>query len=79
MAWKSIPGETPVDDLSGLKIKTVRTRRQLAIVEAENIRKATLRCATQPFQGSSGGQFSRFGLEQLQFLRIRKPPWPFAN
>jgi Fic-DOC domain mobile mystery protein B len=40
--WKPIPGETPIDP-SGLKIKSVRSRGQLNIVEAENIRKATLK------------------------------------
>ena len=35
-----IPGETPIDDISGLKVKSVTTRPELNEVEAENIRKA---------------------------------------
>jgi len=38
--WKTIPGETPIDDISGLKIKSVRTRQMLNVVEGENIRAA---------------------------------------
>jgi Fic-DOC domain mobile mystery protein B len=38
-----IPGETPIDDISGLKHKSVRTRAQLNIVEAQNIQKPTLK------------------------------------
>lgn len=38
-----IPGETPLDDLSGLRIKGIRTRAELNAVEAENIRKATVK------------------------------------
>ena len=41
--WKSIPGETPIDDISGLKPKGVTTRDQLNVVEATNIRKAVMR------------------------------------
>ncbi len=41
--WKSIPGETPIDDISGLKPKGVTTRAQLGDVEAGNIRKAVMR------------------------------------
>jgi Fic-DOC domain mobile mystery protein B len=40
--WEPIPGETPIDP-SGLKIDSVRTRRELNIVEAENVRKATIK------------------------------------
>jgi Fic-DOC domain mobile mystery protein B len=36
-----IPGETPIDDLSGLKVKGIRTRRELNRLEAQNILKAT--------------------------------------
>lgn len=35
-----IPGQTPLDDLSGLKVKSIRTTSQLNAAEAENIRKA---------------------------------------
>ena len=38
-----IPGETPIDDLSGLKVKSVTTRADLNEVEAENIRKAVVK------------------------------------
>jgi Fic-DOC domain mobile mystery protein B len=40
--WDTIPGETPIDP-SGLKIRGVKTRDELDIVEASNIRKATMR------------------------------------
>lgn len=42
MAWKSIPGETPID-VSGLKASGVVNRGQLSVVEAENIRKAIVK------------------------------------
>lgn len=41
-AWKSIPGETPID-ASGLIPKHIRTRAQLNIVEAENIHRAVVK------------------------------------
>jgi Fic-DOC domain mobile mystery protein B len=47
--WQSLPGETPIDDISGLKLKDVRTRKQLSLVEAENVLKATVKyLATKP-------------------------------
>jgi Fic-DOC domain mobile mystery protein B len=42
-AWKPIAGETPIEDISGLKPKGVATRAQLNDVEARNIRKAVMR------------------------------------
>src|SRR5580700_5854056 len=33
-----IPGETPIDDVSDLKIKTIATRAELNAAEADNIR-----------------------------------------
>lgn len=42
-AWSSIPGETPIDDLSGLKIKGISTRPELSAAEARNILRATIR------------------------------------
>jgi Fic-DOC domain mobile mystery protein B len=42
MAWKSIPGETPID-ISGLKIAGITNRDELSIVEAENLRKAIVK------------------------------------
>jgi Fic-DOC domain mobile mystery protein B len=41
--WEPIPGETPIDDISGLIPRWVSTRAQLNEVEAENIRKAVVR------------------------------------
>lgn len=38
-----IPGQTPLDDLSGLRIKSIRTTAELNAAEAENIRKATIK------------------------------------
>ncbi|MFO0936254.1 MAG: mobile mystery protein B [Gemmataceae bacterium] len=35
--WAPIPGETPIDDVSGLLLPDIGTRRQLNQVEAENI------------------------------------------
>jgi len=40
---KSIPGETPIDDISGLKIRGLLTRSELNEVEAQNILKATVK------------------------------------
>ncbi len=40
---KHAPGETPLDDLSGLKVKGVTTRGQLNALEADNIRKAIIK------------------------------------
>lgn len=39
----AIPGQTPLNDLSGLRIRSVRTTAELNAAEAENIRKATLK------------------------------------
>ena len=39
----SIPGQTPLDDLSGLRVRWIQTTAQLNAAEAENIRKATLK------------------------------------
>ena len=41
-----IPGQTPLDDVSGLRIKSIRTTAELNAAEAETIRKATLRYLT---------------------------------
>ena len=38
--WAPIPGETPLDDLSGLRDKSISTRVQLAIAEEQNILQA---------------------------------------
>ena len=41
--WPSIPGETPIEDISGLKLRSVRHRAALNAVEAENIRRAVIK------------------------------------
>jgi Fic-DOC domain mobile mystery protein B len=41
--WPLLPGETPIDDVSGLKIKGIRTRKELNILEAENIRNVVVK------------------------------------
>ena len=41
--WETIEGETPIDDVSGLIPKGIRSRAELNALEAENIRKAVLR------------------------------------
>jgi Fic-DOC domain mobile mystery protein B len=41
-----IPGETPIDDISGLKVKGVTTRAELNILEAANIEKVVAKYLT---------------------------------
>ncbi len=41
--WQTLPGETPIDDISGLKVSGVTTRSELNKIEAENIRKAVVK------------------------------------
>ncbi len=41
--WNPVSGETPIDDISGLKPRGVTTRAQLNDVEARNIRKAVMK------------------------------------
>lgn len=41
--WATLPGETPIDDISRLKVKFITTRSELNKVEAENIRKAVVK------------------------------------
>jgi len=43
-------GETPLDDISGLKVKNITTRKELDIVEADNILEAFLKYTTSPEQ-----------------------------
>jgi Fic-DOC domain mobile mystery protein B len=38
--WHTIPGETPIEDISGLKIKGISTREELNLYEARNVLKA---------------------------------------
>lgn len=42
VTWNAIPGETPID-ISGLKISGVSNRRELSVVEAENVRVAIVK------------------------------------
>ena len=62
--WPTIPGETPIDDISGLKIRSVRTRAALNLVEAENIRTATLKY----FAGKPTRRQAPFDLHWLKAL-----------
>jgi len=39
----STDGETPLSDFDGLRKRRIRTRSQLAVAEAENIRRAVIR------------------------------------
>jgi Fic-DOC domain mobile mystery protein B len=49
-----IPGQTPLDDLSGLRVKSIRTTPELNVAEAENIRKAILKyLASRPTSRSA--------------------------
>jgi hypothetical protein len=41
--WETLPGETPIDNTLGLKVEGVTTRKQLNVLEAENIRKALVK------------------------------------
>jgi fido (protein-threonine AMPylation protein) len=43
-------GETPLDDISGLKIEGITTRSELDVVEADNILEAFLKYTTSPEQ-----------------------------
>ena len=38
-----IPGQTSLDDLSGLRVKHIRPTAELNALEAENIRKTTVK------------------------------------
>ncbi len=38
--WHAIPGETPIEDISGLKVKGISRREELNIHEARNVLKA---------------------------------------
>jgi Fic-DOC domain mobile mystery protein B len=41
--WQTLPGETPIDDVSGLKIRSITNRGELNQAEAENIRRAVVK------------------------------------
>jgi Fic-DOC domain mobile mystery protein B len=46
--WPTLPGETPIDDVSGLKPKGITTRAHLNALEAANILKATIKYLAAP-------------------------------
>ena len=57
--WASIPGETPIDDISGLKIKGISTRAELNVHEANNIRIAVVKyLAKKPSKKSAPFDYS---------------------
>ncbi len=41
--WPTLPGETPLDDISGLKIRSITNRAELNRAEADNIRRAVVK------------------------------------
>jgi Fic-DOC domain mobile mystery protein B len=52
--FEPVPGETPIDDVSGLKIRGITTRAELSEFEARNIAKATLKyLAARPSRRSA--------------------------
>lgn len=56
--WTPIPGETPID-VSGLLDSSITNRTQLAVAEAENIRKVVVKYYTKrPNQRSAPFDFS---------------------
>lgn len=57
-------GETPLDDISGLKIEGITTRNELDIVEAENILEAFLKY-TVSVEQLANVQFDTLFLQQL--------------
>ena len=57
--FETLPGETPIDDLSGLKVQGITTRAELNPVEAENIRKAVVKYLA----GKPSRRSARFDLE----------------
>ncbi|MHC4219370.1 MAG: mobile mystery protein B [Planctomycetota bacterium] len=42
-AWETLPGETPIEDTSGVKQTDITTRAELNRAEGENIRKAVVK------------------------------------
>jgi Fic-DOC domain mobile mystery protein B len=66
MNRQSIPGETPIDDHSGLKVKGIRLRKELNVLEAENILKAV----EKYFVGKLTKKKARFDFAWL--LRLHK-------
>ena len=72
--WKSLPGETPIDDISGLKIKAITTRRQLNVLEAENIRHVIVKyLSAKPSRRSARFDYSwSVRLHKEMFGRVWK-------
>ena len=64
-AWNPIPGETPID-ISGLKLTDVTNRRELSIVEAENVRKAIVKY----LGGSLTRRMAKFDLSWMLKLHL---------
>lgn len=64
-AWNPIPGETPID-ISGLKLTGVTNRRELSIVEAENVRKAIVKY----LGGSLTRRMAKFDLSWMLKLHL---------
>ena len=59
--WKTIHGETAIDDISGLLVRGIATRKQLNKIEAQNIRKVIVKyLAAKPTRRSA-----RFNLSWL--------------
>ncbi|HUY89067.1 MAG TPA: mobile mystery protein B [Pirellulales bacterium] len=57
--WNTLPGDTPIDDVSGLKLKGVSTREQLNFAEAQNILKASVKyLARRPTKRSAKFDFA---------------------
>ena len=61
-----VPGQTPLDDLSGLRIRGITNMAELSAAEAENIRKATIKyLAARPTRRSA-----RFDVLWMRKLHI---------
>jgi Fic-DOC domain mobile mystery protein B len=43
-----VPGETPLDDVSELKVPGITTRKELSVIEAANIRKVLVKYFADP-------------------------------
>jgi Fic-DOC domain mobile mystery protein B len=61
-----IDGQTPLDDLSGLKSKLIRTQADLNAAEAENIRRAMVRY----FVGSLPRRARSFDIANLKRIHL---------
>jgi Fic-DOC domain mobile mystery protein B len=61
-----IPGQTPLDDISGLRIRSITTTGELNAAEAENVRRAVLKYTTTKLTRRS----ARFDLRWM--LKLHK-------